>query len=256
MELLRSLLFLSVLTVALCSHGSNNRRNHFVSTSTERSVVDTDSDDESSEFENTTMPDGFSLSNRIFGGSEATIDMVPWQVSLRLNSKHYCGGAIIASQWILTAAHCTPRKSSRGYTIRAGSSNKEINGLIFRIQRFYRHHNYRTETLDYDFSLVKLTQPLQFSDEIKAIALPNANTRIPDGTMCVVSGWGATQNRNESEDDLRMIEIPITSQNQCKRRYSNTITSRMICAGLLEGGKDACFGDSGGPLACDINGWF
>lgn len=82
------------------------------------------------------------------------------------------------------------RRSSRGYTIRAGSSNKESNGFIYRIQRFYRHPNYQSETLDYDFSLVKLTQPLTFSDEIKAIALPEAKTRAPERTMCTVSGWG------------------------------------------------------------------
>lgn len=50
-----------------------------------------------------------------------------------------------------------------------------------------------------------------------------------------------------------MIEIPIANQNKCKRTYSNGITSRMICAGSLEGGKDSCFGDSGGPLACSVN---
>lgn len=42
-----------------------------------------------------------------------------------------------------------------------------------------------------------------------------------------------------------MIKIPIVSQSQCNRRYSNEITSRMICAGILAGGKDSCAGDSG-----------
>lgn len=70
--------------------------------------------------------------------------------------------------------------------------------------------------------------------------------------MCILTG--ETQNPNESDDELRMIEIPIVSQNQCQRRYDSRVTSRMICAGLMRGGKDSCFGDSGGPLACTING--
>lgn len=103
------IVFLSVLTVTLCLRVPHNRGNHFISSTTDASFNENDLDDDNStEFENTTIPNGFSLSNRIFGGTETTIDMIPWQVSLRYNSKHHCGGAIIAAQWVLTAAHCTP----------------------------------------------------------------------------------------------------------------------------------------------------
>lgn len=65
--------------------------------------------------------------------------------------------------------------------------------MIIKVQRFYRHHNYRVETLDYDYSLAKLEHPLQFSESIRPIALPAANARISERTiegMCIVSGWG------------------------------------------------------------------
>lgn len=47
------------------------------------------------------------ISESIYGGFETTIENIPWQVSLQRNSRHLCGGAIISSQWVLTAAHCT-----------------------------------------------------------------------------------------------------------------------------------------------------
>ncbi|XP_031631253.1 trypsin 3A1-like [Contarinia nasturtii] len=256
MELLRIFVFLSVLTTAFCSH--KLIRNNESSTNSLTSFIDqyanqNETEDDSSEADNDNSTDVSSmLANRIFGGFETSIEMIPWQVSLQYSSSHMCGGAIIAPEWILTAAHCTPRKKAKGYRIRAGSTNRDEGGVIVRVQRFYRNNNYRTSTLDYDFSLAKLAQPLNFTDVIKSIQLPNANARIPQGTNCIVSGWGATQNPFESEEMLRTVDIPIANQGYCKRKYD--ITNRMICAGVMEGGKDACFGDSGGPLTCDVNG--
>lgn len=47
---------------------------------------------------------------KIVGGSEAADGEFPWQVSLRsvagLGATHFCGGAVIDKDWILTAAHC------------------------------------------------------------------------------------------------------------------------------------------------------
>lgn len=53
---------------------------------------------------------------------------------------------------------------------------------------------------------------------------------------------------------MRSVYLPIFNQDQCNIQYRRRITPRMICAGYEEGGKDSCFGDSGGPLTCSQNG--
>ncbi|KAM6153739.1 kallikrein-13-like isoform 2-T2 [Erethizon dorsatum] len=50
---------------------------------------------------------------------------------------------------------------------------------------------------------------------------------------------------------LQCANIPLYSDEECRRVYPGKITTNMLCAGTKEGGKDSCEGDSGGPLVCN-----
>uniref|UniRef100_A0A3B3UVR3 Transmembrane serine protease 5 n=1 Tax=Poecilia latipinna TaxID=48699 RepID=A0A3B3UVR3_9TELE len=202
---------------------------------------------------------------RIIGGVEALLGRWPWQVSLYYSNRHTCGGSIITSQWIVTAAHCVhnyrlPHVSS--WVVYAGivtrSSAKIAQHAGYVVEKIIYNKNYNHRSHDSDIALMKLRRPLNFSDTIRPICLPPYDYDLPGGTQCWISGWGYTQPDVHSPDTLKEAPVPIISTKKCNSScmYNGEITPRMLCAGYTEGKVDACQGDSGGPLVCqDENLW-
>ena len=99
-----------------------------------------------------------------------------------------------------------------------------------------------------------MNQAVQFSEYIKPICLPPPDLIIPNGTPCVVSGWGRSRKGGKISDKLQEVAVKLMSDERCKsyEGYANQLTDAMICAGYEKGGRDACSGDSGGPMACKL----
>ncbi|KAG7239116.1 hypothetical protein INR49_029996, partial [Caranx melampygus] len=167
-------------------------------------------------------------STRIVGGNISQPGQFPWQVSLHYNSEHLCGGSIITSHWILTAAHCVYGFADPSmWTVHVGITQQLVPGAqSLAVERIIYHARYRPKGLDYDVALMKLAMSLVFSGETSLV--------------------------------LRSATVPLLSTKTCNQPevYRGLISSWMICAGYLEGGVDSCQGDSGGPLACeDLSVW-
>lgn len=193
-----------------------------------------------------------SLRPMIVGGSDATAGEFPFIVSLQAGGMgHFCGGSLIKKNWVLTAAHCTEGGYINKVYLGLLDQNDASGAEIRNPKRIVRHPLYDQQTTDYDFALIELDQdstyvPIELNSN--EILIP---TEPASEMLSLVAGWGemsqSLQTMN-SADLLQKVEVPLVTKDVCDKAYAGMITDRMICAGLPAGGKDSCYGDSGGPL--------
>ena len=197
---------------------------------------------------------------RVVGGSIARPHSYPWQVSLRSSNSqiHYCGGSILDSYHILTAAHCSTTIGKN--TIVVGDHRNEIGQIeqednIYEIEAIYPHKNYNERNVRNDFMILKTTREIIFNDKIQPVCLPENDNEKFEDQDCIVTGWGLT---NSVEDNgmgglpqyLMQAKLRTLSNTECRNRWdSSDIYDENICAGG-KGLASSCNGDSGGPLVC------
>ncbi|XP_072281047.1 anionic trypsin-2-like [Pyxicephalus adspersus] len=172
---------------------------------------------------------------------------VPYQVSLN-SGYHFCGGSLINAEWVVSAAHCYKSRIEvriGEYDIRAVDGTEQF----IQSAKVIRHQRYNSYTIDNDIMLIKLSAPAQLNEVVQPIPLPSQC--VPDGTTCLVSGWGNTMNTASDPDLLQCVNVPVVSAEDCLKSYPGQITENMICLGFPEGGKDSCQGDSGGPVVAN-----
>ncbi|MCI4374998.1 hypothetical protein PGIGA_G00104010 [Pangasianodon gigas] len=196
------------------------------------------------------------LNTRIVGGQNASAGAWPWQVSLHSSAYggHFCGGTLINKNWVMTAAHCFNSIGTSGLVVYLGKQTLvgvNPNQITRSVTKLVRHPKYNSITNDNDITLLLLSSSVTFTNYIRPVCLAGQGSSFVSGTQCWITGWGniASGVWLPSPGVLQDAKVPIVSKTQCDKLLGpGVITNNMICAGLLQGGKDTCQGDSGGPM--------
>jgi len=197
---------------------------------------------------------------RIIGGSTVSINRYTYAVSLQDSWGHFCGGALIAKDVVLTAAHCL------GGNFKAVIGREDIyqanTGDVIQKKRTVSHPDYDTKTTEFDIALVFLSRETTASVKL---ARPNSRAALPQsGQTVTVMGWGDTiaeDDLMELSENLQAVDVKTITNSQCEASsgrvngqydsYANQIFDAMLCAS--DTNQDACQGDSGGPLVIKSN---
>ncbi|OXB83384.1 UNVERIFIED_CONTAM: hypothetical protein H355_006231 [Colinus virginianus] len=157
-------------------------------------------------------------SMRIVGGTDALHGSWPWIVSIQnprfSGTGHMCGGSLISSQWVLSAAHCFGHPSyvlESRVVIGANDLTQLGYGVEVRsIRRAILHEHYNNKTMANDIALLELDGPVWCSNYIQLACVPDTWLHVAELTECYVSGWGVTRARckiRRNTEDCKMLKI-------------------------------------------------
>lgn len=224
----------------------------------------------------------------IIGGIESAPNSWPWMVAIFRRKRFLCGGTIINSEHILTAAHCVARGDGTtvpseqlmvmignhnlalaNTTINSHLSNNE-NHLLIPVQLVIKHPSYTNVYMQNDIALLKLSLTLNLDSpnstsianemnfsanytnnfNLQPICLPTTqmDRNNFDGWNSTIIGWGHQSEGGSISKTLREVQIPIISNEQCAKAYDDKRIRNEQICAHYNGGRDSCQGDSGGPL--------
>lgn len=185
---------------------------------------------------------------RIVGGETTTINKVKYIVSLRQpNGQFFCGGSLVKKQYVVTAAHCVKGLKASDLNVHAGVTFLNQKGLKRSVSKIIMPEAFNLQNVTMDVAVLKLSKPM-IGKNIATIPLCSHPIVINDWVK--VSGWGFTSEVGYGpSEQLRTVNVRLISKKTCKSNYRGLakLSNTMMCASI-PGKKDACSGDSGGPL--------
>ncbi len=186
----------------------------------------------------------------IMGGIPVPSSVAPSVVALvdRRFNDQFCGGTVVAAEWILTAGHCAIGYRSQPGTIEVVGGRADLRtqvGTVIPVLEVVIHPAFDRGARRNDLALLRLATPMP--QPAAPLMTPDVEPTYNGLSTGVVAGWGAdTPTGTAGVADLRVAPIPLLADSVCVAVLASFLSENHICAGNSAVGP--CPGDSGGPL--------
>jgi len=207
--------------------------------------------------------DNKSNGQRVFGGTQTEKNRYPWMVvvktfSRKSNMYGLCGGTLVASKYVISAAHCmylhdTKPVPSSQVKIIIGEhdiSTPEWGGIGEMTIDVAKYTNHESFSYPYnDITIIELAWEVDLSIYTPACLAKSSDTTAFDGKTALLTGWGETESGHTSHVLMEVAQMVQTRETcyEFQEEYGEVGHAGHLCAGGVEG-EGACYGDSGGPL--------
>ncbi|XP_055389443.1 modular serine protease-like [Condylostylus longicornis] len=233
-------------------------------------------------YENTTSDDCESICGKLFKeelkptttpllykGNEVDIRVAPWHVAVYKNNSYkfdqICGGTIIHSNIVVSAAHCFYDEAygklydSSNFWIGAGKRYRQYEAeeqlsQFARINHIYLPPTFQAQPLRSDIAALKLDRHFTYSPVIAPVCLDwNLNLIYGsyNGIIGHLYGWGDTSSKGVPSEKLLKLDLITIPNDYCRdkidRNFRSDVSGDRFCAINEENGT-ACGGDSGSGL--------
>ncbi|KAK4878752.1 hypothetical protein RN001_011258 [Aquatica leii] len=186
------------------------------------------------------------INKRIINGTTAVDGEYPYQVSLGSPViSHFCGGSILNTRWILTAAHCF--EIDPEFIVLVGTNALDVISDTYNVESSIQHPLYNSLDRSYDAGLINTTTTIVYSSKVQPIVL---TPLCPiDGAIAVITGWGSNSVSSSFVNDLKILKTSVINQTICQEKVSASGISRTsthFCTFVEQDG--ACKYDDGGAV--------
>ena len=187
----------------------------------------------------------------------------PWQASLQWLDEHNCGASLISDTWLITAAHCVYGDLASDFRVVLGAhdlhTQKEGAYRLFTVAKIIIHPDYNGQaTKPGDIALIRLTKPADISTKfIRPIQLPEEGELFDrdshdKAVTCFISGWGSLYGLGTMIPNiLQKLRVEVLPRDFCVAPGRG---KHHLCVRDVHRTGSACSGDSGGPVACHVDG--
>ncbi|EAT48927.1 AAEL000037-PA [Aedes aegypti] len=217
---------------------------------------------------------GVNFSNRIHGGQQTEMDEFPWTALIHYRKPSgqtgfHCGGSLINSRYVITAAHCIQAipRNWNVIGVRLGewdlSRERDCDSdnvtctdapVDMGVEQIVVHEDYdpQSKAQHNDIALIRFTRDVHMSMYISPICLPlkePQRSRNHVGSNGYAAGWGNTESGSASTVKLK-VQLEVKDFRECAGSYQRAginLLDTQLCAGGVKG-QDTCSGDSGGPF--------